>query len=275
MVLSSVRRVSVLLVIASVASALAACAAGQPPRAASPSAPPEPRAAHPAAAPLYQHSVFSVFAAGDYDGNISMSDLLHHGDFGLGAADGLDGELIVLDGQAYGARAGGAARLLAGSYKTPWAEVTFFGAARNGIAFEHAAPSGEVEAAVDAAYPANRSLAIKVTGTFRTLKVRAIPGPSKPYPPLTAVVPTQVVIDLPGAATMVGFRLPSCVKGWNVPGYHFHALGADRAKGGHVLSYEVERASVEVSPIESFDVPVDGSSAGPEDANCPRSQGTP
>jgi alpha-acetolactate decarboxylase len=45
------------------------------------------------------------------------------------------------------------------------------------------------------------------------------------------------------------------VQGWNVPGYHFHALTADRSKGGHVLAYEVERGGVDVAPIGSFDLP--------------------
>jgi acetolactate decarboxylase len=225
---------------------------------------------HPAAARLYQHTRFSTFAAGDYAGNISMTELLRHGDFGLGAADGLDGELIVLDGQAYQARAGGGARVLSGVQKTPWAAVTFFAGGWR-IAVEHVAPSKALEATIDSAFPADRSLALKLTGSFRVLRLRAIPAPSKPYPPLAAAVSTQVAVDLPGTATLVGFRLPTCVKDWNLPGYHFHALTADRAHGGHVLAYEVERGEIEVTPLETFDVPPRGDgSADRDDAICPR-----
>jgi acetolactate decarboxylase len=198
-----------------------------------------------------------------------MTQLLKHGDFGLGAADGLDGELIVLHGQAYQARAGGGAHLLPDDARTPWAAVTFFGRGQR-MAFEHGAPSTEVEATIDSAYAADRSLALELTGTFRVLRLRALPGPSKPYAPLAAVVPTQVVVDLPGAATLVGFRLASCAKDWNVPGYHFHALSANRAHGGHVLAYEVDRGEIEITPLESFDVPSFGdASADRADVTCP------
>jgi len=249
---------------------LAACAAASSPQETARSSAPADVRIPPHAAParLYQHARFSTFAAGDYDGNISMTQLLRHGDFGLGAADGLDGELIVLDGQAYQARAGGGAHLLSGSARTPWAAVTFFGKGQR-MAFEHAASSTEVEATIDSSYTADRSLAIELTGTFRLLRLRALPGPSKPYAPLAAVVPTQVVVDLPGVATLVGFRLASCAKDWNVPGYHFHALSADRAHGGHVLAYEVDRGEIEVTPLESFDVPSPGdASTDRADATC-------
>ena len=252
------------------ASVLAGCAANAPHEAARVSASDGVGVIQPAAGRLYQHTRFSTFAAGDYAGNISMMQLLRHGDFGLGAADGLDGELIVLDGQAYQARAGGGAHVLSAAQETPWAAVTFFAGGWR-IAVDHVTPSRELEAAIDSAFAADRSLALKLTGSFRILRLRAIPGPSKPYPPLAAAVSTQVVVDLPGTATLVGFRLPSCVKDWNLPGYHFHALTSDRAHGGHVLAYEVESGEIEVSPLETFDVPPPGdASADQGEATCPR-----
>jgi acetolactate decarboxylase len=212
--------------------------------------------------------MFAPFAAGDFDGNVAIGELLTHGDFGLGAADKLDGELIVVDGHAYQARAGGAARELSALETTPWAAVTFFAAPKR-IPIDGPASQSDTERVVDQAVSPNLAVALKVTGTFRVLRVRAIPGPAKPYPPLSAAVPTQVTLDLPGAvATLVGFRLPTCVRGWNVPGYHFHALTGDRSQGGHVLLYEVEHGTIEVAALESFDLPKDAGNVR-ADALCP------
>jgi acetolactate decarboxylase len=38
--------------------------------------------------------------AGVYDGNVTIRELLRHGDFGLGTFNALDGEMLVLDGCA-------------------------------------------------------------------------------------------------------------------------------------------------------------------------------
>src|SRR5262249_31938240 len=68
------------------ALALAVFAAGAPP-------------AH--AAEVYQVSTISSLLAGGYDGDTSVAELLRHGGFGLGTFNGVDGEMMVLDGRVY------------------------------------------------------------------------------------------------------------------------------------------------------------------------------
>src|SRR3954451_18730624 len=50
---------------------------------------------------IFQVSVMSALLDGVYDGEMTIGELLSHGDFGLGTVDALDGELLVLDGQAH------------------------------------------------------------------------------------------------------------------------------------------------------------------------------
>ena len=50
---------------------------------------------------LFQYSTIDALLAGVYDGEMTMEALRHKGDFGLGTLNGLDGELVVLDGTAY------------------------------------------------------------------------------------------------------------------------------------------------------------------------------
>jgi acetolactate decarboxylase len=47
---------------------------------------------------LYQVSTFDALMHGIYDSNVTIIDLKTHGDFGIGAFEGMDGEMMVLDG---------------------------------------------------------------------------------------------------------------------------------------------------------------------------------
>ncbi len=54
---------------------------------------------------LVQYSLVAALAAGDYDGGISLGELVRDGNFGVGTFSRLDGEMIVLDGKVYQALA--------------------------------------------------------------------------------------------------------------------------------------------------------------------------
>jgi hypothetical protein len=51
---------------------------------------------------------------------------------------------------------------------------------------------------------------------------------------------------------MAGFWCPSFVKGVNVPGYHLHFLRADGKRGGHVLDFVVDNATLEIDDSREF-----------------------
>ena len=85
------------------------------------------------------------------------------------------------------------------------------------------------------------------------VKTRSVPAQQRPYRPLTEIVRTQPVFDFADVAgTMVGFWCPSFVKGVNVPGYHLHFLRADGKKGGHVLDFVVDKATMEIDDSREF-----------------------
>jgi Alpha-acetolactate decarboxylase len=49
-------------------------------------------------AEVYQFSTTSALLDGVYDGDVTVADILRHGDFGLGTFNHLDGEMVILDG---------------------------------------------------------------------------------------------------------------------------------------------------------------------------------
>ena len=55
---------------------------------------------------LFQASTIGALLDGAYDGDLSFAELAEHGDLGLGTLNGLDGEMIALDGGFYRADVG-------------------------------------------------------------------------------------------------------------------------------------------------------------------------
>ena len=57
---------------------------------------------------LFQASTIGALLDGAFDGDLSFAELARHGDLGLGTLNGLDGEMIALDGEFFRADVDGA-----------------------------------------------------------------------------------------------------------------------------------------------------------------------
>ena len=57
---------------------------------------------------LFQISTIGALLDGAYEGDVSFAELAEHGDLGLGTLNGLDGEMIAVDGHFYRADVDGA-----------------------------------------------------------------------------------------------------------------------------------------------------------------------
>jgi len=201
---------------------------------------------------LYQYSTIDALLAGVYDGDLTMDRLLERGGFGLGTLNGLDGELVVLDGVAYHAAAGGTANPAAGSDRTPFACVTRFA---DPVALDLPAIDGleNLNRAVAGQLPTENSFyAIRIDARFDRVRTRAIPRQAPPYAPLAEVAKQQVITDFSGPGTLVGLYSPPFVTGLNVPGFHWHFLTGDRTGGGHVLDCAFTRSNARLDDIRSF-----------------------
>ncbi len=76
---------------------------------------------------LFQASTIGALLDGAYDGDLSFAELAEHGDLGLGTLNGLDGEMIALDGALLPGRCRRRGRLRsAADERTPFAVVTRF-----------------------------------------------------------------------------------------------------------------------------------------------------
>lgn len=209
---------------------------------------------------LYQVSTINALTEGAYGGQLSCGELKKQGDFGIGTFEGLDGEMILLDGSVYQVKADGFAYPAADDAKTPFACVTFFDP-DNSLKIYHITDYENLKTVLDS-LNANKNVfyAVKITGDFKYVKTRSVPKQQKPYPPLvevTAKQPTFEFNDVKGV--LVGFYCPAMAQGINVPGYHLHFLSSDKKSGGHLLECQVQNANVEIdtTPVFQMVLPTD------------------
>ena len=164
--------------------------------------------------------------------------MLRHGDFGLGTFDGVDGEMMVLDGQVYRATADSRAHLVARSERAPFAVVVDF---QPQVSMPVAAGQSleQLQAALDELpFSASRVLAVRIDSRFQSIQIRSEPKQIPPYRPLAEVIKEQQVVHTLTSVdgTLIGFRFPAAASSVNVAGWHFHFLTSDKARGGHVLT---------------------------------------
>ena len=171
---------------------------------------------------VFQSSTVQALLDSRYEGDLAIGELLAHGDLGLGTLDGLDGELIVLDGQAWVARVDGSVSPVDPVVHTPFAVVTPF--APTSTVTVGPLANDQLLAELDRDLTGQVG-AVRIRGHFSRLRVRSVPRQRAPYPPLDDVVTQQVEWEIgPIDATLVGFRFPQVATGMEVPGWHLHAL---------------------------------------------------
>ena len=203
---------------------------------------------------LFQTSTINALLKGDYDGAMTFRQLKHHGNFGLGTVNTLNGEMVGLDGKFYQIRTNGKAYLISDTMKTPFADVTFFKADTTVLLSDSINNYPQLQAYLDKLLPTqNIFYAFKIKGRFDYIETRSVPQQHKPYPLLVDVVKNQVTFDFHNVeGTMVGFYSPVFVKGVNVPGFHIHFITKDRKAGGHMLACRLHKATIEIDYISSF-----------------------
>ncbi|CCG41487.1 acetolactate decarboxylase [Magnetospirillum molischianum] len=211
---------------------------------------------------LYQVSLLNALMLGVYDGEVTIGELSRHGDLGLGTVNGLDGEMVAIDGRFFRVGTDGRAVALAPDAATPFAMVTAFAPTVTAPI-----PAGLDLPALESWLtqllpPANHAQAIRIDGTFSALTLRSVPRQTPPYQPLTEALKNQVTFthqDMTG--TLLGFRIPGYAKGMNAPGFHFHFIDATRSQGGHVLRLVTGSGRAAIADLDRVVVTLPGDAA--------------
>lgn len=204
---------------------------------------------------VFQTSTLDALLEGDFDGDLTFAELAEHGDLGLGTLNGLDGEMIALDGRFLRADVDGAITEVPRAARTPFAVVTFFAPtvsfAVDG-SLDHDAFVKEIDRH---APPGSPVCAVRADGVFDLVRARSVPRHEPPYPSLTEIAHEQHVFEFSDVeGTIVGFRFPHYAQGLEVAGYHLHFVDAARRRGGHVLTCRPRRVDVQVDHARELHV---------------------
>ncbi len=204
---------------------------------------------------LFQASTIGALIDGAFDGDLSFAELAEHGDLGLGTLNGLDGEMIALDGEFFRADVDGGVHPVPPEAKTPFAVVTRFEPEID-LRIEEAPTHEELLAQLEALLPEGASsCAIRLDGRFELVRARSVPAQRPPYRSLTEVVAEQHVFELTDVeGTMLGFRFAAYVEGIEVAGFHLHFIDADRRRGGHVLDSRSHGLRARLDPSNDLHV---------------------
>jgi acetolactate decarboxylase len=196
---------------------------------------------------IYQTSLMSALLDGVYDGDTTVGTLLEHGDFGLGTFNALDGEMLILGGVCYRMRVDGSVERAATDDRTPFAVVTDF---EPTISIPVHSPTTRDEAVAlinERLESANYLYAVRLTGEFDWVRVRAVHKQEKPYRPMSEALEGEKTMSFGRSEGVVaGFRTPLYGQGIGVPGGHVHYIDAERRQGGHVLDFVLNSGSIEI-----------------------------
>lgn len=194
---------------------------------------------------LFQVSTSTALVQGVYQGCVKLSEILQHGDFGLGTFDSLDGEGILFEGQAWHARGDGTMTRARSDETAPFWVVTRFEP-------EHQARLAVVDGWEDLCgqldhLRTNQNLfvAFNISGTFERLDYRVACRAEAGEDLVTATAHQAEFSVEQCEGNLVGFWTPSYAKAFNVPGYHLHFLSADRQFGGHLLGFKARDLEVQ------------------------------
>jgi acetolactate decarboxylase len=201
---------------------------------------------------LFQVSTLDALLQGLYGASMTLGELRRHGDFGLGTYEGLDGEMILLDGRFFQVRFDGTISEAPVDTRTPFAAVTNFRPdTRFTVKGASMAQLGEL---IDSVLPSkNLFYAIRVHGTFATIDTRSVARQFLPYPPLSSAVAMQAVfMNRNIVGTAVDIRTPVYASGIGQPGHHFHFVSDDRRAGGHALAFTTGEVTVEVQALRQY-----------------------
>jgi acetolactate decarboxylase len=207
---------------------------------------------------VYQVALLQSLTQGYYDGIIKVSELKQHGDTGIGTFEGVNGEMIVLDGKVYQALGDGSVQEADDNETVPFSNVTFFDKDLSATLAQTADINSLKDTLTKTVSDNGRNLfyMVKINGTFPKMNVRSELKQEKPYKSLDKALATDQrefnYENIKG--TVVALYCPDYMGGLNTPGWHFHFISDDKTKGGHILELAFDTAEAEFDATRDFDM---------------------
>jgi len=203
-----------------------------------------------------QLSTITHLVAGDYYGSLTVEELLSYGDFGLGTFDGVNGEMIVVDGVCYQALGDGSVVTADSTETVPFATVCRFEEDFT-VDLDNIGSMEALASALTQAVEVNGANSVyfaKIQGTFPMMHVRSETKQQEPYVALdqALAVSQKEYTYTETTGTLVCLYFPEYMSQLNSAGWHFHYISDDRSQGGHVLDLSFDYAVAQINECSNF-----------------------
>lgn len=205
---------------------------------------------------VYQVALLQSLALGYFEGSVTVDELKNFGDTGIGTFEGLDGEMIVLDGVVYRADEKLRTEIVSDKTPVPFSNVTFFDKDFS-LKLKNVPNKNELEQKLNEivkANGANSFYMIKLHGEFNDIYIRSERGQKKPYPTLVQALEADQKELTPKnvKGTIVGLYCPQYMGELNSVGWHFHFITDDKKTGGHVLDLNLKSGEAQLDKTDTF-----------------------
>jgi len=205
---------------------------------------------------LFQISTLTALYDGIYDGDEDLSAIKGKGNFGIGTFQGLDGEMVVLDGIFYQIDVNGNVKTDIENMKIPFINLVPLNieqSYQSSIEFNNISDLTDI--IKDKIHGEKYIYAIKIDGTFETITCRSVKKQEKPYPPISEVIKNQSIFqDSEKRGTVVGFYFPEFMSPINTSGIHFHFIDSSKTFGGHLLEIKGKEIKISIDRVESMEI---------------------
>ena len=208
---------------------------------------------------MYQVSTLQALMLGYSRTVIRVSELLEHGNIGLGTFSDVDGEMIVLDGTCYRAKENGDVVQAEPDRGVPFSTVCTMeditpielGSMANIDELKDA-----LNNAIEAHFGLNSMHMVRIEGEFELIDARSESGYESVHVDLKTILgKTQRAFKFENIkGTLVCVYFPDYMDGINAAGWHLHFLSEDRSHGGHVFDIIMKFGKGQVSKINSMEL---------------------
>lgn len=203
---------------------------------------------------LYQYGTLGLLVPGLFEGTNNLENILSHGDTGIGTGDGLDGELIIIDGTPYQVNGNGETNKLNLNFSVPFADVHYANFSKIFEINQSIRINNLFEKFLNEVGTKNIFLSIKIHGVFSSIKTRSVKKQSKPYTTLEDSANNQRTFQSNNVkGTIIGYYSPELFNGPSVGGFHVHFLADDLSIGGHVLDFELDKGNIYFQRLDKFE----------------------
>lgn len=205
---------------------------------------------------IAQVALLQSLAQGYFGGTVTVGELMSRGDTGIGTFEGLNGEMIALDGKVYQALGDGNVIVAPDTTIIPYATVTFFDG-DIAVGLKDVGSKADFEKIMNDAvkeHGVNSFYMVKLHTEFDSVLFRSEYGSREPYPTLVEALKGKQTefTEKNIKGTLVGLFCPAYMGELNSPGWHFHFISDDKKKGGHILELSVKEGTAYLDKTDKF-----------------------